>query len=153
MEDSLSHSTGCLERKNRGCESTSAVTPTFPQTEGGPRNMPERVCDAPPRVSSFFIEDLLRSSKSDGKKTATESKSFCKDRNIDDHESVQCYQGQGQEQNPGLRFTEDSHTSEWAGSPNGELTYSKSKCMNSYKCIFHDDTSIQCKFKLIQRIC
>lgn len=147
MEESLSHSTGCLERKNRGYESTSAVTPTYPQTEGVLRNMLERVYHAPPRVSSFFIEDLLRSSKSDEKKTATESRSFCKYWNIYDHESVQCYQVQGQEQNPGFRFTEDCHTSEWARSPNGDLRYDKSKCFNPYECTFHDDTSIQLEFK------
>ncbi|XP_062372050.1 homeobox protein HMX3-like [Sardina pilchardus] len=141
MEESPSHSTaGCLERESRGCRSTSAVTPKDPQTVGGFGNMPERVYDAPPRVSSFFIEDLLRSSKKDDKKTTTESRRVCTDRSIYDHASRRhCYQVQSQEQNLGSCLTVDAHISKWHGSPHcSDLRCTKSPVghteISSHQC-------------------
>ncbi|XP_031441275.1 homeobox protein HMX1 [Clupea harengus] len=123
MEEALSHSTGCLERNSRGCRSTSAVTPKDPQTEERFRNMPEKVCDAPSRVSSFLIEDLLRSSKRDDRKATIESGGFCKDRGIASH----CDQVQGHVQNLGLSLAEGAHISKWCGSPHrSDLRYVKS---------------------------
>ncbi|XP_041926692.1 homeobox protein HMX3-like [Alosa sapidissima] len=118
MEESPSHSTGCFERGSRGYRSTSTVTPKDPQKGGEFGNMPEKVYDAPPRVSSFFIEDLLRSTKRDDKKTTIENRIVCTDRSIYDHASRRhCYQVQSQEQNLGSSLTEDAHISKRRGSP------------------------------------
>ena len=134
MEEALSHSTGCLERNSRGCRSTSAVTPKDPQTEERFRNMPEKVCDAPSRVSSFLIEDLLRSSKRDDRKATIESGGFCKDRGIASH----CDQVQGHVQNLGLSLAEGAHISKWCGSPHrSDLRYVKSEWKFIFECTSH----------------
>ncbi|KAL2078951.1 hypothetical protein ACEWY4_024695 [Coilia grayii] len=101
MEETLSFSTGCLELNSRGCECRSVVTQIHLQTGEQRGNMPEKVCEAPPRVSSFFIEDLLRSSKRDEGKADSESRGFCKDRRVQDLASAShCIQVQDQVQDP-----------------------------------------------------